>query len=91
MQIKGIRMALDLSMEIPMSDILFLANAFKPSQWETVLVATLPAYLSMLGAWYLYRVGRRDKLKDDKKVEDDKKIKNLNILSVPMRTHMPDC
>ena len=80
MQIKGIRMALDLSMEIPMSDILFLANAFKPSQWETVLVATLPAYLSMLGAWYLYRVGRRDKLKDDKKVEDDKKIKNLNIL-----------
>lgn len=80
MQIKGIRMALDLSMEIPMSDILFLANAFKPSQWETVLVATLPAYLSMLGAWYLYRVGRRDKLKDDKKVENDKKIKNLNIL-----------
>lgn len=73
-------MALDLSMEIPMSDILFLANAFKPSQWETVLVATLPAYLSMLGAWYLYRVGRRDKLKDDKKVENDKKIKNLNIL-----------
>lgn len=69
-------MALDLSMELPMSDILFLANAFKPSQWETVLVATLPAYLSM----YLYHVGRRDKLKDDKKVEDDKKIKNLNIL-----------
>lgn len=73
-------MALDLAMSMPMSDVLLLASAFKPSQWETVLVATIPAYLSMFGAWYLYYIGRRDKLKDNKKIEDDEKIKNINIL-----------
>ncbi len=73
-------MALELTMGMPTSDILLLADVFKPSQWETVLAATIPAYLSMFGALCLYYMGRRDKLKDDKKIEDEKKIKTLNIL-----------
>lgn len=73
-------MALELTMGIPTSDILLLADVFKPSQWETVLAATIPAYLSMFGALCLYCMGRRDKLKDDKKIKDEEKIKNLNIL-----------
>lgn len=49
-------MALELTMGIPTSDILLLADVFKPSQWETVLAATIPAYLSMFGALCLYCV-----------------------------------
>ncbi|MBR3511210.1 MAG: hypothetical protein IKN73_04070 [Alphaproteobacteria bacterium] len=73
-------MSLDLTMNIPVTDMALLIDLLKPSQWETVLAATIPAYISMFGTFYLYYQERKDKLKDNKKTKDEEQIKDLNIL-----------
>lgn len=73
-------MSLDLTMNVPITDIALLIDLLRPSQWETVLAATIPAYISMFGTFYLYYQERKDKLKDIKKTKDEEQIKDLNIL-----------
>lgn len=68
------------SFVLNMGDIIALANAFKPSQWETVLVAILPAYISAFVTLYLYIIQRRDKHRDAKIEQDTEKILDLNLL-----------
>ncbi len=73
-------MSLDLTMDVPITDIALLIDLLRPSQWETILAATIPAYFSMFGTFYLYRRERKDKLKDAKQTKDDEQIQDLNIL-----------